>query len=277
MRRASSGQPNGRASVSDGAGARRLACAAQGFTLLETLIALSVLGLLLSAVYGSYRAVTSSITALEPKLALDQEGRFLLQRLSRQIRCCYGGPAERAKRPAADPKKAEPAALGQPDEAQETHYFRGGSVLSDGVLLQFVTTNSRLSRKSSPGCLALVSYRLDTGRQALLVSEELYGRRGMNDDKEWHVVQEGLAAIEFRYFDGTAWQDEWDSRAAGALPRAVRIALVLQPEPGGDSRCFTAVVPIRCGAPRKVGDEVSELSISDKKPEDPLGEKERKK
>lgn len=33
--------------------------------------------------------------------------------------------------------------------------------------------------------------------------------------------------IEFRYFDGSTWQESWDSGAAGRLPRAVAIAIAL--------------------------------------------------
>ncbi len=32
-------------------------------------------------------------------------------------------------------------------------------------------------------------------------------------------------ALKFRYFDGLAWYEEWDSSTAGALPRAVEISL----------------------------------------------------
>jgi prepilin-type N-terminal cleavage/methylation domain-containing protein len=251
--------------------------AARGFTLVETLIAATVLGLILSAVYGSYWAVTSSIAGLEPKIALDQQGRFFVQRLSRQIRCCYGGPLDRIKRTSSDPNGAKPAAPAKKDAAEEMHFFRGGSLLPDGIVLQFVTTSSSLSRKSSPGCLALVSYKMDTGQHALLVCEELYGRRGEDADKEWRVIQEDLEEIEFRYFDGTDWQDQWDSRPAGGLPRAVRIKLVLRPEQDSASRCFTAVAALRCGAPRNLEPEVPVLSTTEKGPENPIREKDREK
>ena len=38
-----------------------------------------------------------------------------------------------------------------------------------------------------------------------------------------------VAAIEFRYFDGTAWQVSWDSSASGALPTAVEVLITLNP------------------------------------------------
>ena len=38
-----------------------------------------------------------------------------------------------------------------------------------------------------------------------------------------------VAALGFRYFDGQAWHESWDSGAAGRLPLAVEIVLVIRP------------------------------------------------
>jgi type II secretory pathway component PulJ len=235
--------------------------AAGGFTLLETLVAACVLGLILSAVLGSYRAVTSSIAGLEPRIALEQKGRFFMQRLSRQIRCGYGGRVDQAKRSSPDQKGVKPAASPE----QTPPLFRGGPTSSDEAVLQFVTTSSRLSRKSVAGCLTRVSYKVDRGRHALLACEELYGRRGQDkdEDKDWQVVLEDLQDIELCFSNGVEWQTQWDSTVAGGLPRAVRIRLVLQSDQDSMPRCFTSVAALRCGAPRKLGVDVQKPSIAE--------------
>ena len=38
-----------------------------------------------------------------------------------------------------------------------------------------------------------------------------------------------LAAIAFRYFDGTAWYEKWDSAEAGYLPRAIEVIIGFSP------------------------------------------------
>jgi hypothetical protein len=43
------------------------------------------------------------------------------------------------------------------------------------------------------------------------------------------LLAEEVTAIEFQYFDGTAWTEEWDSGEMGGLPVAVEIFLTLQP------------------------------------------------
>ncbi len=128
--------------------------------------------------------------------------------------------------------------------------------MSDDVLLQFATTSSAIGRKSSPGCLALVSYKVDTWQRALLTCEEVYGRRGAEEGQDWRVVLENLQEITFSYFDGRDWQTEWNSRLAGGLPRAVRLTLVLLAEQESVPRCLTAVIPVRCSTLGKLQAQV---------------------
>jgi hypothetical protein len=39
--------------------------------------------------------------------------------------------------------------------------------------------------------------------------------------------------MEFSYYDGTNWNDSWDTTANGGLPQAVAISLVLDDGPNG--------------------------------------------
>ena len=41
------------------------------------------------------------------------------------------------------------------------------------------------------------------------------------------VIAPEVAAVEFEYFDGTEWLQQWDSEQEGGLPMAVKITLVL--------------------------------------------------
>ncbi|MCU0913265.1 MAG: prepilin-type N-terminal cleavage/methylation domain-containing protein [Planctomycetes bacterium] len=216
-----------------------------GFTLLETLISLCVLGLILSAVYGSYRAVTGTVAGLQPGITLDQKGRFFVQRLARQIRCSYGGRVVAQAPPSfSDQKDARPVV-----SQGGTCFFRGGGSSFDEALVQFVTTSNNLSRTSDPGGLAMVSYKLDAWQRALLVREEVYGRRGPENDRDWQVVLENVRDLELQYFNGTDWRTEWDANAVGRLPRAVRIRLELESEQDGRLLGFTSVAPIGCSTP----------------------------
>lgn len=211
-----------------------------GFTLLEILVALAVLSMIMGVVYGSYRAVTSSIVSLQPRVAFEQKGRFFVQRLSRQLRCCYGGQFGRASR------STKRSRDGAEDAAEKRNVlFAGGQALSDDVLLAFVTSGIALSRESNLGHLKFVSYRLDSSRRVLLTCEDLYGQPRDTHDQDWHAILEDVVEIEFCYFDGTEWHDEWSSAVSEGPPRAVRVALVLESQ-GGQTFSFAWVVPISC-------------------------------
>jgi type II secretory pathway pseudopilin PulG len=43
------------------------------------------------------------------------------------------------------------------------------------------------------------------------------------------MLADEVVAVQFQYFDGTAWLTEWDSSASGGLPKAVEIVLTLMP------------------------------------------------
>jgi prepilin-type N-terminal cleavage/methylation domain-containing protein len=225
---------------------------AAGFTLLEITIALAMLGLILSALYGSYRAVTDSILGLQPQTALDQKGQFFVQQLSRQVRCCYGGRLNRLSRPV--PRED----LAAKDLEGRLPLFRGGPTSIDESLLRYVTSGGTRSQRTYPGCLIVVCYKLDTWRHVLLVREELYGRRDEEAQEDWRVVLEDVLEIEFEYFDGKDWQSEWDSRKSGSLPRAMRVRLVLESRQGRHAD-LASVIPILCSGPRTSGVPVREI------------------
>jgi len=68
------------------------------------------------------------------------------------------------------------------------------------------------------------------------------------------VLCRGVRWLDFKYHDGTEWQDSWDSTARGnVLPLAVQVTLELVPEADGQADDTTGyralrVLPIACGA-----------------------------
>jgi type II secretion system protein J len=209
-----------------------------GFTLLEILVALAVLSMIMSVIYGTYRAVTGSIVRLQPQVVLEQKGRFFVQRLSRQLRCCYGG------QPAKAIQSTQKRSDGREDVVKRRDVlFGGGEALGDNVLLAFVTSGMAQGRESNLGYLKRVSYRLDSSQSALLTCEDLYGQPLDTDDQEWHVILEDVAGIEFEYFDGEEWRDKWSSAVSNGPPRAVRTKLVLESQ-DAQTLSFTWVIPV---------------------------------
>jgi hypothetical protein len=69
-------------------------------------------------------------------------------------------------------------------------------------------------------------------------------------DPDDEVLCRRVAVFNLRFFDGTDWQDSWDStQQDNTLPSAVEVTLQLQPSPDAPDvpgRQFVAVIPIAC-------------------------------
>jgi hypothetical protein len=65
------------------------------------------------------------------------------------------------------------------------------------------------------------------------------------------VVCQNVDSIEFWYYDGTTWQDTWDStQMNNSLPMAIRFTLNLLPEKQGQpDRTTTRIIPLSCYNP----------------------------
>lgn len=47
-----------------------------------------------------------------------------------------------------------------------------------------------------------------------------------------------VSGVQFRYFDGIAWQEEWDSTALNSLPKAIEIVLTVRDEAEASNASF---------------------------------------
>lgn len=67
---------------------------------------------------------------------------------------------------------------------------------------------------------------------------------------EEEVLCRNVRSFALRYFDGTSWQDEWDSTVLGnILPLSVELTLRMAPPTGhGDGNEVVRIVPLACAA-----------------------------
>jgi type II secretory pathway pseudopilin PulG len=56
------------------------------------------------------------------------------------------------------------------------------------------------------------------------------------------TVAPEINALQFQYFDGLTWYDEWDSSTITALPRAIKVTIGFDPPSGGDGPLMTSAV-----------------------------------
>ena len=232
-----------------------------GFTLLEIIIALSMLVLILGSVYGTYTATTRSLAHSKQKHAMQQQARVFLQRIASEIRCCYAGYQDKsAQTSPGNIRTGEKELLKQEDVS----LFVGKEVSSGESFLQFVTSAVDSKREHSFGGLAIVEYTLDESTNTLSRSKRRYVG-GFEDDKDnynWLVVLENVQEITVEYFDGKKWLEEWDSKdTKGLLPQAVGISLVLQTEDVGPLP-FISTVQIVCRRSQTGGVTIQKTTVN---------------
>ncbi|MCA9067134.1 MAG: hypothetical protein KDA96_28940, partial [Planctomycetaceae bacterium] len=114
----------------------------------------------------------------------------------------------------------------------------------DLLLIRYLVANT-----SAGGVAAKVAKQESAGAfhgsyGLIRMTGDLYGLSTAIDDNEErdqldaaNVLAREVSTVEFSYFDGSAWQSEWDSTALNMLPTAIRITLTLRtPEPDDPSQ-----------------------------------------
>lgn len=225
-----------------------------GFTLLEILIAVAIIAVIVSMLYGSYFATARSTEAYDAAMEISGQARQALAQMARQIRCAYA-PQSVHK---VEQKQQASGMLGQslPPEKLTLHnesltekvpnYFTGGVDGSAGEVLQFVTTvDSSVGLQLSNGLLEVV-YRFDKSRRLLSSSRQRFVEKleGAADRRDWQPVLAGVERLELTFYDGQNWLNKWDFRDKCRPPLAVKIDIICEDKNGRQYRwATTACVP----------------------------------
>jgi general secretion pathway protein J len=192
--------------------------AAGGFTLLELMLAITILAIVLVMIAGSFNAVIHSKVHGEARLNVDRQGRAIVWELANEIR----------------------GAVQTPNPNNSNVMLMGFGQMRDGVPIDAITVSTLAAghRRAITGLDAeqLVSYAVTPNRQvrkwyfltrsqrsALLVSSTSNATAPIE-------LADNVVSLHLRYFNGNTWLESWDSTALPALtqlPVAVSIDLVL--------------------------------------------------
>jgi len=219
-----------------------------GFTLIEMLIALAMMAMIVSMVYGSYAATTQSVQAYDSRLAHAERATLVLRLMARQLRCAYA--------PATDPNSNIATADGQgtqprADAAEPSQVvserlrpvFQGDAQHPNGDLLNFTTTAGQAGGPHGPRGLSQVRYRLDA------ITKTLWLNCGPRTDRRdpggfaqrGQPILDHVVAVDLAFHDGQRWLPKWNGTKSRRLPHAVRIDVNLLDEGGRSYHCSTTV------------------------------------
>ena len=181
-----------------------------GFTLIEVLVAISLLTIVLTSIYGIFSAVSSAKERLDGDSADYQLARVLFDRLGRELRSYH--PIDQLS-------------------------FKGSGATDSLFSLEF--TSRAVSPLAGEGAgIAMIRYWLEPDPQGdqknwvLLRSETpLHGQVQAGAKAKALRLAGGIAEMDLRYYNSGQWFDSWEAQG-GTLPELVEISLQLESEPG---------------------------------------------
>ncbi len=161
----------------------------RGFTLIEILLAVAIIGIIVAVVYGSLWTVTQTVDDARERMELSQTARGVLWKITNEISNAFSG---------------------------EEMYFTGvkskpGSV--DENRLSFNSTVEGFGQEQKD--IREIEYYLSRG----VLYQEI--------DGVIFPVVENVDGFSLRYFDGVEWKESWDSKLRGKFPKMVEINLEL--------------------------------------------------
>ncbi len=195
----------------------RYARGTSGFTLLEILVALAILGILASILYGTLRATLRLNEVMADEEEIHQQARLALTRMATELATVFPEDPQRPVGPKGAPSSAP--LVGVSDE-------RDGRPADE---LRFLSLGHLRAVPDVPESdLAEITYAVVEGETGW----DLEHRENTNllsdapEATRSYVLVEGIRGLNLRYFDGKEkrWRDEWD---ADRLPVAVEITLLL--------------------------------------------------
>jgi general secretion pathway protein J len=175
----------------------------QGFTLVELLLALAIVGALLAIAFGGLRVAVGAWQRGEDRAEAHQHVRSVALTLARAMSAAYPYRASRSLAP-------DPVVL-----------FAGTD-----KRVEFVSQAAPFPFAIPIAFTAVVLTLDDGGEGGLVVRQRALPNQEPFDKAEIVYRDATVSALKFAYLDeGGSWKDSWDGAEAKATPKAVKIAV----------------------------------------------------
>lgn len=179
----------------------------RGFTLIEVLVAISLLAIVLTSVYGIFGSVNATKLRLDSDSGEYHLARVVFDRLGRELRGAYYRNGD------------------------ETTLFRGGVNEQGESFLELTTT--AVTPLSAVGTgIAEVRYRLtpdeesNKSSQVLLRGERPRQTASIAVDDRMMRLAPDVASMTLRFYTKGRWTNKWDAQQDG-LPQLVEVSLIV--------------------------------------------------
>lgn len=206
----------------------------RGFTLIELMLALALLGLLMVMLYGSFSAVANSKVHAENRMLTEREGRAIIWQLSKEIRGAIQTPLVLSKTLLIGQGRME---SGVP---LDSITFSTADVAHRRSLNGF-GTEDLVSYTAAPNLEHRGWFILMRGQTSALITQN----PGTATTPPV-VLADNVLGLHLRYFDGQRWLESWDSRntpPGQVLPLAISVDLSMA-SPGGRPANFSTSIAV---------------------------------
>lgn len=174
----------------------------RGFTLVEMLIALAIVGALVAIAFGGLRVAVAAWRQGEDRAEAHQHVRSVALVLGRAVAAAYPYRASRSDGPDA------------------VVLFAGTD-----TSLEFVTQAAPFPGATPIAFTAVVLSFGDSGQPGLVVRQRALPNHAPFSEAEIVYRDPGVTALKLAYLEEGGWTDTWDGGQSKAIPRAVRLTV----------------------------------------------------
>jgi len=202
----------------------------KGFTLIEILLAVGILGIIFSMVYWTFDKTYDVIDRVQMETDRFRSVRLSLNKVSEEISSVYWR------------------------EEYKDSLFIGEDIDENGHprdSLRFMSaSNYGSSAGGNESDMNIISYYLERegeGETYKLMHSEIRNIfSASEEDLETYELGESLVGFNLRYFNGTDWVESWNSNELKAVPLTVEIKIITKDADGAD-KSFTTLKEIPVG------------------------------
>jgi len=200
------------------------ALSGSGFTLLEIMVAIFIFAVVITTVFGSFRAVFSSADAVGGDVAIFESARTGLGRMATDLGGLVVSDYPRYAKPTFNDPKDPYRLVGDTTDAAGSSFGR----------LQFASlAHLSVNRDSRQGVCRIVYYVHQRPDESLVLrrADHLYPFPDFEESEDDPILCDNILALEFGYLGAEdEMSDRWDSESADAdyaTPRSVEIRLTV--------------------------------------------------
>ena len=195
-----------------------------GFTLLEIMVAIFIFAVVITTVFGSFRAVFSSADAVGNDVTIFESARTCLGRMATDLKGLMVSDYPRYVKPEFNDPKDPYQLIG------DTTAVAGSSF---GRLQVASLAHLTVNRDSRLGVCRIVYYVDQRSDESLVLrrADHLYPFPDFEESEDDPILCDNILALEFAYLGAEdEISDRWDSESADtdyATPRSVEIRLTV--------------------------------------------------